>query len=452
MHCFSSLARTFLGLWFGLQTCTGQAAGQLDTTFGNHGYARLTGTSAPGPQATVLLPDGTLVFASSRPTTTRDLVLGALTSDGNPDARFASGGLLSVATGGTIYRPLLRYDVRTQKTLLAASDYRNGTYNLLICRILANGSLDPSFSIASHPNQLGCVSIAPPAFAPSGVLIAGLMPLANGTILVGGSAYDFNGNNFRAFEGQIVPAEVSTINPVTLNAVPLLSNVYINAVTFNPVQNEIFFTGFQRLGANDSALVVARLNNTGISSYLHNPNLVANAVEDGRAIVYRGLDQVYVVGNVETQGGKSDCVAIRLDHDMIPVAGFGPLGNGRRTVRFNGSNLDSATCDALVTDATGNVYVGGRIGQNGDQFYELAVTKLDTGGNYAGDFGSAGTVRLNPGLTPARSERVLAMQWHHGRLLLAGPSELAVGSSAPTTDQLMTRLTGDDVIFSNGYN
>ena len=49
------------------------------------------------------------------------------------------------------------------------------------------------------------------------------------------------------------------------------------------------------------------------------------------------------------------------------------------------------------------------------------------------------------------SERVLAMQWHIGRLQLAGPSELAVGASPQTRDQLVTRLAGDDAIFINGY-
>ena len=136
---------------------------------------------------------------------------------------------------------------------------------------------------------------------------------------------------------------------------------------------------------------------------------------------------------------------------MLPVAAFGPGSNGRRTVWFNGSNTGSATCDAILDDSAGNVYVGGRVGVNGDPFRERAVTKLTSGGEYANDFGVAGTVRLNPGVSPARSERVLAMQWHIGRLQLAGPSELAVGTSPQTRDQLVTRLAGDDAIFINGY-
>lgn len=452
MHCFSSFARTFLCLFLGFQAGNGHAAGQLDTSFADQGYARLAGAAAPGPQAAAVLPDGTLVFAASRPTTAHDIVVGALNADGHVDSRFAGGGLLSISTSGTLYRPILRYDARTRKTLLAASDFRNGAYRLLLCRILSDGSLDPAFTIAGYIDQLGCVSIAPPGFAPSGLLAAGLQPLADGDILVGGSAYDFNGGHFRAFEGTIRPFEVNPTVGVSLAQVPLIDNVYINAVAFNRPQNEIFFTGFQRLSSGDSTLVVIRLGNTNVVSYQYNANYVPNGLEEGRAILFRGTNEIYVAGTIESQGGKTDCMAFRLDHDMNPVGAFGPGSNGRRTVRFNGSNLDSATCDAVIDDTAGNVYVGGRVGQNGDQFHELAVTKLTSGGEYANDFGIAGTVRLNPGLSPSRSERVLAMQWHLGRLLLAGPSELAVGATPQTTDQLVTRLTSDDVILINGFN
>lgn len=453
MSCFSAgIARALFCLLLGLQAGPGSAAGQLDTRFGNQGVTRLLGLEAPGPQAMVVRPDRSIVFASARPTTVHDIILAGLTPSGRPDNRFAGGELLQIVSAGTLYRPLLQYDARTGKLLLAASDYRNGAYHLLLCRILADGTLDPSFTTAGYTSQTGCVSIAPPASAPSGVLVAGFQPLADGRILVGGSAYDFAANAFRAFEGQVTPLEISPNVPPSLNLVPNVSNVYISAVAFDPPNGDVYFTGSQRIGASDSALLVFRIGVTSIDSYLYNPNNVSNGAEDGRAIVFRNGNEIYVAGTVETADGKSDCMAFRLDRSMAPQFAFGPGSNGRRTVRFNGAALDSASCETVMTDAQGYLYVGGQVGLNGNQSYESAVAKLDSGGDFVGSFGINGVARLGGGQSPARSERVLTMALHNGRVLFGGPSDLAVGATPQTTDMVLARLTNDDVIFDYGFD
>lgn len=431
---------------------TATAAGDLDPSYAAQGVARLTGAAAPGPQALVVLPDGSTVFASSRPTSTRDLVVGALNRDGHADVRFAAGGLLAITSSGTLYGPRLQYDARTGKILLAASDYRGGVYHLLLCRILQDGTLDPAFSTAGYTSQTGCVSITPPSFAASGILPAGFLPLADGRILVGGSAYDFGTSSFRAFEGRITPLEVNPGESPAINAVPNLSNVFINAVAFDPPRGDIYFTGLQRFASGDSALVVARLGVSNIESYLYNPNNVANGTEDGRAIVFRNINEIYIAGTIETPGGKTDCMAFRLNRSMQPYFGFGPGSNGRRTVRFNGAALDSASCDAGLVDAEGAIYVGGRVGVGGDQSYESAVAKLDSGGDFDAGFGLNGVARLGGGQNPPRSERALALGLHLGRVILAGPSEPAVGATPQTTDMVLARLTHADMIFDNGFN
>jgi uncharacterized delta-60 repeat protein len=447
------IVRAIACLCLGSQAGPSLAAGHLDTRFGSSGYARFSGAGAPGPQAIAVRPDGTTVFAAPRPTTTRDIVVGAVNSDGRADGRFAGGGLLTITTGGTLYRPLLQYDARTQMTLLAASDYRNGAYHLLICRIRADGALDLSFSVAGYSSQAGCVSITPPAFAPSGVLVAGLMPLADGRILVGGSAYNFGASTFRAFEGQVTPLEAGS-GGASLLQVPVLNNVFINAVTFHPALGDIYFAGFQRVNDSDSALLVARLGVSDIQSYLYNGNFTANGLEDGRAITFRNTNEIYVAGTIEIQGGKTDCMVFRLNRSMQVVNSFGPGANGRRTVRFNGGNNDSASCEALQAEpgSEGRLLVGGRVGQNGDQFQEMAVARLAANGDFMPDFGNAGTVRINQGLAPQRSERVLALDTHLGRPVLAGPSELATGATPQTTDMLLVRVGNDDVIFTSGMN
>ena len=68
------------------------------------------------------------------------------------------------------------------------------------------------------------------------------------------------------------------------------------------------------------------------------------------------------------------------------------------------------------------------------------------------DFGNGGVARVSSGLGSARSERALALAQHNGRLLLAGPSDLAVGATPQTADMVVTRLGSSDVIFSNGFN
>jgi hypothetical protein len=159
-----------------------------------------------------------------------------------------------------------------------------------------------------------------------------------------------------------------------------------------------------------------------------------------------------VAGVVDTPGGTTECVAIRLDSNLQAVNAFGPSGNGRRGIRFNGGASDSASCDALQADAQNNLIVGGRGGQNGDQFYELAAAKLSAAGDYLADFGNGGVARVSTGLSPARSERALALGLHNGRVLLAGPSDLAVGATPQTADMVVARLSSADVIFSNGFN
>lgn len=452
MSCFSGFARAFFCLLLGLQAEPCLAAGQLDTHFGNQGVSRLVGLEAPGPQAIVVRPDRSIVFASSRPTTAHDIILAGMTPSGRPDNRFAGGELLQIVSTGTLYRPLLQYDARTGKLLLAASDYRNGAYHLLLCRILPDGTLDASFTTAGYTSQTGCVSIAPPAFAPTGILVAGFQPLADGRILVGGSAYDFNTNAFRAFEGQVTPLEINPTVTPSINPVPNISNVFINAVAFDPPRGDVYFTGSQRIGASDSALLVFRIGVSSIDSYLFNPNNVANGAEDGRAIVFRNTNEIYVAGTVETAGGKSDCMAFRLDSSMAPQFAFGPGSNGRRTVRFNGAALDSASCETAMIDTQGYLYVGGQAGLNGNQSYESAVAKLDSGGDFVASFGINGVARIGGGQSPARSERVLATALHNGRVVFGGPSELAVGATPQTTDMVLARLTNDDVIFDYGFD
>jgi hypothetical protein len=198
--------------------------------------------------------------------------------------------------------------------------------------------------------------------------------------------------------------------------------------------------------------VLIRLTNTSVGSYLYNPNLVANGLEDGRAIVVRNSAEIYVAGTVEAAGGKTECVVIRLNGSLQPDTSFGPLGNGRRALRFNGGSGDSASCDGLHIDAQGVLSVAGRVGQNNDQYFELAAARLSSSGEYISGFANQGVARIYAGLNPQRSERALAMGMDRGRLILAGPSELASGATPQTADLVVTRLTTSDVIYTNSFN
>lgn len=450
MPLFNWLIRAVIGVSLAFQAVDAPASGLVDTTFGAGGYARLSGASAPGPQAVVVRSDGVTIFAASRPTTSRDLVVGALTPEGRPDVRFAGGGLLTIATAGTLYRPTLLRDSRTNTTLLAASDYRGGAYRMMLCRIRDDGSLDPSFTTAGYTSQTGCVSVDPPAFASSGVLPAGLGTRPNGEILLGGSAYNFNTNSFRAFYASFTPLDVSNSGVNTI-VVPLINSVFINAAALEPLTGDMIYTGMLRYAnSSDSSLIVFRFASSSVSSYLYNGNAVPNATEDGRAIVVRGNNEIYVVGSIEIAGGKTDCMVFRLDGDMLAAGNFGPAHDGRRSVRFLGNVNDSASCETLMLDGNG-IVVGGRVGVNGDQRHELAVARLDNNGEFDPLFGSGGISRISPGLSPARSERVLALGSHLGRTILAGPSELAQGSTPATTDMVLLRLHSDDVIYTNGF-
>ena len=121
-----------------------------------------------------------------------------------------------------------------------------------------------------------------------------------GRIVIGGSAYDFNTNSFRAFQADFTPTTAGSAG-VSFTLVPSVYNIFVNAVAVDPSSQSVYFTGFQRPAA-DASLVVVKLTTTTVSSYLHNPNLVANGLDDGRAILVRNFNEVYVAGVVETPG------------------------------------------------------------------------------------------------------------------------------------------------------
>ena len=435
-----------------------QAAGAVDPSFGNGGAAIIGGLDAYGPSAMVVRAGGHISYAASRPGF-GDVLVGSRTQDGLEDVDFANGGLVPIdVAGGSVSGPVLGFDPVSGATILAATALKSGVYHLLLCRILDDGTFDPTFHLLNYPDQTGCIVTNPPADAPNGLNVTSMSITADGVILLGGTAYNFaTAPTFRAFYSSVQSGFVDVAHQVLTVA---QNNVFINALAVDDVSDYTFMTGSIQLVDDqsnvDTAILVIKVHSVlGWTYSIIDPNFVPMGYDEGRAIAARPDGKIVIAGTVDIASPVfTDCAVYQVDSDLNLDPGFGDAHNGSIITAFSGGTSDGARCDALAVDAS-HVYVGGTARIDNDSDRDMAVARLNYDGTFDPGFGIAqsGIAILGPGDSQSltRFDTVLAMGLQQSRVVVAGPIEPMSGATPENSEMAFVRLGDDEFVFANSF-
>jgi uncharacterized delta-60 repeat protein len=447
------IAFLVLAASFGLQAqAQFTVSGRIDDTFRGGGEERISGESGYGPTALLVARSGRIVYAAAR-TGTCQLLIGRLQRDGQSDPSFAGDGLLTLSASGSLSAPVVAEDVLHHATVVAATELRGGKYHLYVCRLLDSGSVDTSFTLAGYAGQNGCVSTDPPAAAPNGLAAAGVAVNAAGTILVGGTAYDFSDPTilFQGFAATLVPGGAATLVVSYIGSY----NTVINGMAPDPVSGGLILVGYTQLPSGndiDTAMIVAR---TGPSPGWANRVINVNAgYDEARAVAVRADGTILVTGVADVSGAsRTQCLVYGLTPGLALDANYGATGGGNAT-NFSSTFTDSGRCDAIAVDNLGRAYIAGAVQHGGGEF-DYAVGRLTEAGLFdVANFGDGfpGYTYLEPGdgSSGVRNEKSFAVGLQSGRVIIGGPSEPYTGANASNTDMVLMRLDEAEYIFANG--
>lgn len=134
--------------------------GHLDPGFGTDGKrivgASLPGGSQRGPAKLVEGPEGRLYLVGSveRPDATVAIAVARLSRDGAVDTSFHDGGLLEFVPGGVSNAVAYGATFDAQQRLVLVGETALGGRHSLVCRLDADGSVDPTFGTEDTP---GCI-------------------------------------------------------------------------------------------------------------------------------------------------------------------------------------------------------------------------------------------------------------------------------------------------------
>jgi uncharacterized delta-60 repeat protein len=448
-----ALVLVFLGMAVDAEATTGV----VDGSFGNSGLVRLSGLEAYGPSHMFTLPNGHIAYTAARPGF-KDAVVGMLNPDGSYDTNFASGGLVSVISGGangSISAPHLDFDPVSGRLVFAATDYQGGKYRIRLCRFLADGSKDPSFTLINYPGQSGCLSATPPAYPTLGFLVAGMHTSPSGVIQIAGTALDVSSSNF--FKPFLASMQSGTVDVGATVTSISGNNVNINAMATDEVGSYTYMTGNIQLSDSNTAIVVVRAHS--VLSWTWNildVNLVSNGYDEGDAIAVRPDGNIVVAGTVDDFSPVfTDCAIFLLNSGLGQVAGFGP-SNNRIVTNFTNGLDDSGRCTAVATDGQNRIYIGGVQGRISNSDYDMIVGRLTPGGQLDASFHgnvSDGITAIDPAdsFSTTRDERTMAITLQNGRIVVGGTSAPMTGATVANTDMTMLRVQDDDFIHAGSF-
>jgi uncharacterized delta-60 repeat protein len=355
--------------------------GTRDVGFGSGGVAfyrsaSLTPTSGT-PVAMALAPDGKIVLANHvRTGSTYDTLIVRFTATGTLDLSFNTTGARTVAVGSNVDD--VPYDVAVQsdgKIIIAGAAGNSSVANWYAIRLTIAGTNDTTFGsggVTMLPNS-------PPGSGARKILLQ-----TDGKILLGGIAGSFlviarmntNGSADTAFgPGGSVGLNLGDVTQLTSLAIQ--------------TDGKIVAGGSRVLsGVTDS--VVARVGSNGVPDFTLNGTgwrVISLGVEDRIQSLFVEADGKYLVAGYATStAGGSDLMTARLNTDATLDTGFG-IGGIRLT------NLDQANLTPISTRtlSDGSVLVLGSIGADASGTTgRWAVWRLRADGTLQTGFGVGG--------------------------------------------------------------
>jgi uncharacterized delta-60 repeat protein len=404
------------------------APGDLDSSFGSGGVARVDLGATEFANGVAVGPDGRIVVAgTSQSAGNESMLVARLAAGGALDTSFGFGtgaAHVQIGTGmdegnGMVLQP-------DGKIVVVGTD-SNGPA-ALVARFTSAGALDGGFGTD------GLTQVAPPMGAALGRGVA-LQP--DGKILLGGDAPFSGGSN--ALTARLQGSDGS------------LDHSFGGGIVLDGAEDSHSheFNGYAVAAAPNGDVRTAGDASEGIgdpSNFLVTSFSVASDADrsDGfelgsdshaRAIAVEADGGTLVAGYSNANGG--DFAVMRLTNDLQPDPSFGTAGHA--FVDLGG--LDSAT--GMVVQPDGKIVLAGSSQAPGGK-PQVAVVRLQPNGSLDSTFGKGGKVVV-PGPAGVSEFANSVALTPDGKIVVAGSAR-----SGSNSDLLVVRLQGDSGGASGG--
>ena len=358
-----------------------RADGSLDTSFGSGGKRTipfdLGGGNTDIATAIAIDSSGRIILAgrvSRSNNGDSDFGVTRLTSSGNLDTTFGSGGKRTVAfdLGGSNYDEAASVVIDSAGRIVVAGSVQRsntGDYDFGVTRLTTSGNLDTMFGSGGKrtiPFDLG---------GGKSDRAAGVAIDSSNRIVVAGTTQRNNTGD---------------------------SDFGVTRLTSSGSLD----TSFGSSGKRTVAFDLGGTNN-----------------DQAASVVIDRSGRIVVGGTVQrNNNGDSDFGVTRLTSSGNLDTTFG--SGGKRTVAFDlgGSNYDEAA--SVVIDSAGRIVVAGSVQRSNTGDYDFGVTRLTTSGNLDTMFGSGGKRTIPFDLGGGKSDRAAGVAIDsRGRIVVAGKAQ-----------------------------
>ncbi|HEY7672884.1 MAG TPA: Calx-beta domain-containing protein, partial [Gammaproteobacteria bacterium] len=404
------------------------APGELDSTFGDDGFARIDSPNDNGrATAIVAQSDGKLLVGRDTVLDTEDLSVLRLNPDGSLDSTFAAAGRASVSVPGASGRMLALVRLSGGDIVAAGAIPENdtivGVYDLGLVRYLADGRADSGFganSVARARFAALTIDAATVVEQPDGKLVAsvgGVFVFAEygwkADFAAKGMSSDLGSSMLlvRFDVAGAVDTGFGTDGFVSIDP----SGSYESGVRWLTQQADGKLVAVGFVGPD---MAVIRLTADGLLDPTFNgdglvilPSLVPGADARADAVVVQGDGKIAVAGTtgpcasddaVCDDAGEAAVARLNADGSLDATFGFG----GRATFSIRGWERIEVARGGLAIEPDGTLVVGGRAGpgsaEPSDSRYGF-VARLTSSGEHDVDFGDDGVTLLDVGRHAATS-------------------------------------------------
>jgi uncharacterized delta-60 repeat protein len=405
------------------------ADGDLDPTFGVGGIVTTDfGTTFDVAEEVAVQPDGKIVVAGARFTSSGDFAVARYNPDGSLDATFGLGGTVYTDLNGgssdTGRAMALQPDGKIVLAGQSVTAVSPSDEDFALVRYNSDGSLDTTFGTGGIVLTDFGAQFFEGAFSVA-IDSAGRIVAAGGSFTFATqrdfavARYNPDGSLDTTFDGD---GRVTT--PISLTNFDVAADVAIQA------DDRIVVVGF----ANSDVALARYATNGALDTTFGGTGAITTnfggLFADATAVVIQPDGKVLAVGST-TSTTTTDFALVRYNADGSPDASFGT--GGHVTTDFTAT--DVLTDVALQAD--GRIVVTGRTfdSVNGDDF---ALARYEANGTVDPTFGVAGIVRTDIA-TSSDEARGIAIQ-ADGKILVAGPT--AFGPAIGSGDFAVVRYEG----------
>jgi uncharacterized delta-60 repeat protein len=415
------------------------AEGDLDPTFGLGGKVKTDfGNTFDAAEEVAVQPDGKIVVAGNRFTSTGDFAVARYNTDGSLDTTFGTGGLVFTDLSGGSFdfarAMTLQPDGKIVVAGSSSAPLSPSDEDFALVRYNSDGSLDTTFGTGGIVFTDFGAQFFEGAFA-VGIDSAGRIIAAGGTYNFATqrdfavARYNPDGSLDTTFDGD---GRVTTA--ISLTNFDIVADVAIQA------DDRIVAVGF----ANSDFATVRYDTDGSLDTTFGGTGIVAanfgGISTQATAVVVQPDAKVLVVGTT-TVIGDGDFALVRYNPDGTPDASFG--SGGQVTTDF----LANDGLNDVTLQADGKIVVTGRSMEPGVGGDDFAVARYEADGTLDTTFGVAGLVRTDVAGGSSDDARGIAIQTD-GKILVVGQS--AFGTTTGAADFGMVRYEGPpphDVTF-----